>query len=124
MDQGTIQELKTVLEKERDKLVAELKAIAQPHPRLAGDWDARYPQFEAGEYGSHASLDIEADEVEEYEIALEAEHSLESRLLAVTKALSRMEEGTYGLCTACKKPISLERLQANPAAEYDMEHTA
>ena len=122
MDKNTLQELKNALEQERNKLIAELKAIAEPSPKLAGDWKARYPQFEPAEYGSHASLDVEADEVEEYEAALEAEHSLESRLLAVNRALERVDKGTYGICAQCGKEISLDRLRANPAAEVDLEH--
>ena len=125
MDQPTLQELKTALLQEREKLVAELKAIAKPNPAgVAGDWNAQYPQFEPAEYGSHASLETEADEVEEYEAALEAEHSLESRLLAVNKALARVERGTYGVCLKCGKEISLERLKANPPAEVHTEHAA
>ncbi|QQG45758.1 MAG: TraR/DksA C4-type zinc finger protein [Candidatus Sungiibacteriota bacterium] len=82
------------------------------------------PQFETGEYGGHASLEEEADEVEEYETRLGAEHSLESRLLEVTKALERIQKGTYGICIKCGKEIPVERLRANPAAEADLEHNS
>ena len=123
MDKTTLEELKKALDEERDKLVGELKAIASPDPKMAGDWDARYPQMGTVSTGSHASLDESADEVEEFEVRLESEHSLESRLLAVNNALKRMGEGTYGVCPQCKKEISQERLHANPAAEFDIQHT-
>jgi RNA polymerase-binding transcription factor DksA len=125
MDETTKQELKKSLEEEHDILVGELKSIAKPDPKMAGNWDARFPQFEAGqtsEYGSHGKLEEEADEVEEYEVRLEAEHSLESRLLEVNKALERMTTGTYGNCHVCKKNIPLERMRANPAADTHVEH--
>lgn len=38
-------------------------------------------------------------------------------LLKVRKAIQRYENGEYGVCTQCKKPISRERLQAVPEAE-------
>lgn len=118
-----MQELKNALAQEHDKLVAELKSFAKPDAKMTGDWDSTMPQFEPTEYGSHASLEEEADEVEEYETRLAAEHSLESRLLEVNKALERIKKGAYGKCAKCGKEIPRERLQANPAAEFDMEHS-
>ena len=123
MDQKTLQELQTLLQAEHDKLTAELRAIATPDPKVAGHWDTKFPQFEIGENASHAALDEEADEVEEYEVRLASEDGLETRLLTVNKALVRIKQGTYGMCAKCKKPIPPERLRANPAAEYDIEHT-
>ncbi|MDP3769409.1 MAG: hypothetical protein U1A23_04880 [Candidatus Sungbacteria bacterium] len=38
------------------------------------------------------------------------------------KALHRIESGTYGICGTCGKEISAERLNVNPAAEFDIEH--
>ncbi|MBI2122236.1 MAG: TraR/DksA C4-type zinc finger protein [Candidatus Sungbacteria bacterium] len=123
MDLVTVHELKQALEKEHDMLVAELKEIARPDPKMRGNWIAKYPKFDREEYGSHSSLETEADEVEEYEERLEAEHSLESRLLSITHALHRIRGNTYGMCLNCKKEIPLERMRANPAAEFCMEHS-
>ena len=122
MDQKTLQELKTALEQEHEKLVAELKTMARPDSRGAGHWDTAFPRFEENGSGSHAAADEEADEVEEYEVRLASEGTLETRLLAINRARERMRLGTYGICDACKKPIPPDRLRANPAAEYDMAH--
>lgn len=122
MDEQTLKKFKMLLEEERTRITEELRSIAKPDPRMAGDWDAVYPQFASDQTGAHTSRDEEADEVEEYEVRLETEHSLESRLLAVARALERMDQGTYGICGRCGKAISPERLHANPAAEYDIEH--
>ena len=122
MDNATLQELKKSLEEEHEKLVGELKSVATKDPKMKGDWDATYPQFETQEYGSHGKLEEEADEVEEYEARLAAEHSLESRLLEVNKALERIEKRTHGSCGKCRKEIPAERLHANPAAEFCMKH--
>jgi RNA polymerase-binding transcription factor DksA len=42
----------------------------------------------------------------------------QSTLDLVNEALSRMEKGTYGLCTECSEPISKPRLQAIPYAKH------
>lgn len=123
MEQAILKELAAALQNEHDTLVKELKGIAEENPRAKGDWSAIYPKFETEESGSHANLDEEADEVEEYEERLAAEKSLESRLLETTKALERVKKGTYGICLKCGKEIPMERLKANPAAGFDMEHT-
>src|SRR3954463_6802485 len=40
--------------------------------------------------------------------------SLEVRLERTERALAKLDEGTYGLCDACGKPIASKRLQAMP----------
>ena len=42
---------------------------------------------------------------------------LEDQLADVDKALKRIEEGTYGICTNCGNNILPERLEALPSAE-------
>lgn len=42
---------------------------------------------------------------------------LEDQLTEVNKALKRIDEGTYGICTNCGKNILPERLEALPSAE-------
>lgn len=42
---------------------------------------------------------------------------MEEQLLDVNKALERIEEGTYGICTNCGEPILSERLEALPYAQ-------
>ncbi len=40
---------------------------------------------------------------------------VEAELAAVEHALRRLDEGTYGTCEACGRPIGPERLEAQPA---------
>ena len=35
----------------------------------------------------------------------------------IDKTLMKIEEGSYGICTACEEPIDIKRLQARPVAE-------
>ena len=37
----------------------------------------------------------------------------------IDAALQRIEDGTYGLCARCGKPLDEERLKAMPTAKYD-----
>jgi YteA family regulatory protein len=43
-------------------------------------------------------------------------------LKEIDQALTRMEEGTYGICTVCGQPIPEERLEALPQAQTCKEH--
>ncbi len=49
---------------------------------------------------------------------------VEAELAEVEHALRRLDEGTYGLCEACGKPISDDRLEAQPAARFCLEDQA
>lgn len=40
----------------------------------------------------------------------------------IEEALRRMEEGSYGLCLVCGRPISRRRLTAEPWAQTCIEH--
>lgn len=46
---------------------------------------------------------------------------VEAELTDIEHALERLEEGTYGTCEACGKPIGDERLEAVPAARFCLE---
>jgi RNA polymerase-binding transcription factor DksA len=43
---------------------------------------------------------------------------LEETLAEVERALAKLDEGAYGTCEACGKPISEARLEAMPATRY------
>ena len=46
---------------------------------------------------------------------------IEAELTDVEHALQRLDEGTYGTCEACGKPIDEERLAARPATRLCLE---
>lgn len=121
MDKALFEELKKKLLDEKALLEKELSSFAKKDPNMKDDWDTTFPQAGEAQSGSHSSLDESADEVEEFENMTSREFTLESRLAEVNRALERTENG-YGSCQTCGKEISKERLYANPAAEFDMEH--
>ena len=49
---------------------------------------------------------------------------VEAELADVEHALRRLDDGTYGTCEACGKPIPEERLEALPATRLCLEHQA
>jgi RNA polymerase-binding transcription factor DksA len=49
---------------------------------------------------------------------------VEAELADVSHALRRIDEGTYGTCEACGKPIGDERLEALPAARFCVDDQA
>src|SRR5437588_11313733 len=58
----------------------------------------------------------------EREMDISILEQVEAELDDVEHALRRLDEGTYGVCEACGKPIPEARLQAVPAARFCLEH--
>lgn len=59
---------------------------------------------------------VEADLLNDIDIAILHNELVELR--HIDAALMRMKAGTYGICSACRKPISAKRMEAQIAAEY------
>ena len=53
--------------------------------------------------------------------SLEEDSLASETLIQVQDALKRIEDGTYGKCSACGRPIEAARLEAVPWAEYCLE---
>ncbi|MBW3556632.1 MAG: TraR/DksA C4-type zinc finger protein [Actinobacteria bacterium] len=49
---------------------------------------------------------------------------VEGELADIEHALQRLDDGTYGTCEACGKPISDDRLEALPATRFCLEDQA
>jgi DnaK suppressor protein len=56
-----------------------------------------------------------------WELNLARRDRVESRIAELEHALERLEEGSYGICESCGKPIDLERLEALPQTELCIE---
>lgn len=115
MNKNLIEELKKALEKEKSDIEEQLKKFATKDEKLPGDWDTRFPNFNAGQGSS--GMETEADEVEEYSTLLPIEHNLEIRLGNINSALEKIEKGKYGICEKCGKKIEEERLLVCPEAK-------
>ena len=62
-------------------------------------------------YGSQAAAASHGFE-QQRDLALR-DHN-QAHLVSIDDALARLDAGTYGLCTSCKRPIPTERLEALP----------
>lgn len=73
-----------------------------------------------GDYGVEDAGDMsesDLDQSTDFDVA-----SRESQLIEdIDQALLRIDEGTYGQCIRCEKPIDEERLKVMPTAKYDAE---
>jgi DnaK suppressor protein len=98
----------------RNVLLAQLRQ----HTEHVRDEQAAALEFAGADDGVKDSVDMSLRDVNQ-EIALRlGEH--ESRMVAdIDQALLRIDEGTYGECARCGKPIDERRLDAMPTARYD-----
>lgn len=96
--------LREKLIEERDRLTAEYRQDVT---------EARAIQQEGLEdFEELASMDIDR------ELLLIHSEQDRERLLLIEEALQRMDEGSYGFCLSCGKPIPVERLRQIPWARY------
>ncbi len=98
-----LKELTEKLLEEKNKFLKELNLL-----------DGETGDVSHPEYGSDDEEN--AAEVAEYETNLSIEHGLKKSLRDVQSALKRIDDGSYGLCKYCEKPIPEERLKARPTS--------
>ena len=51
-----------------------------------------------------------------------ADQSLSNLLASVDSALSRLQNGTFGICETCHDPIEEDRLRCNPLLRFCLDH--
>lgn len=101
--------IKTLLIQEKETLEKELGSFSKKNTRVAGDYNSSFP-----EYGDKD--DENAAEVAEYAAEIPLEESFEKTLRDNNQAIKRLDDGTYGICKYCKKPIDEKRLLARPTS--------
>jgi DnaK suppressor protein len=97
-----------MLLEERDRVTAAINHLHEDNSRSIED------ETEEETYDNHLADSATATLNREIDYTLEenAEHVLH----AVNEALQRIEDGTFGTCGRCGKPIAEERLEAIPYA--------
>lgn len=110
MTQEQLAHFKERLIEEKARLEQELNDIGEKDPNRPDHFEPKYP-----ESGGN-SLDDNAAEVSEYADELSIEARLETELRDVQKALTLVDQGSYGTCKYCGKDIDLKRLEARPAS--------
>lgn len=112
------QKYKEQLEEMLAELTEELKTIGVHNPAVKEDWIAKPESANQND----ADPNINADHVEDWNERRAVVATLETRYNNITRALQKIEDGTYGTCEVCGEPIADERLDANPAARTCSTH--
>lgn len=110
----------------RKEELASFRAMLQKHLELiqgninalAGDNIKRSPLDSTGEISSHSThmADHGTDNFDR-ELALSLASSRQDSVYAIEDAIRRIDEGDYGTCQTCEKPIERPRLKALPFAK-------
>ena len=107
MTKTQLKEFRKLLLQERAKFAGEIQAIvreASKNPReAAGDLSA---------YTMHMA-DMSADTYDR-EMVMDLASNEQEVLYQIDEALKRLDDGLYGVCQQCNKPITLSRLRAVP----------
>lgn len=98
---------------EKKTLLEEIGHIAQKNEETPGGWEVTPVE---NDEAARADDSERADRLEDFEERRGTERELAKQLNQVERALSKIEEGTYGVCDVSNEPIEIERLEANPAA--------
>jgi DnaK suppressor protein len=111
MDEQKLKDLKTALMTRRAEILTELNQLDQEM-----QWLGTEQEEERGSLGNH--LGDDGSSVMEQERIGTVIEDLRALLRQVDGALARLDDGTFGVCQRCGKPINPERLEAFPYVEY------
>lgn len=112
--QSTLDRLRKRLSDEQERLVEVIREIEEEREevRLSETSSERSPDPNTAEGGSLAF---------ELEKVLSVAANAEDLLAKVEQAFGRLDNGTYGVCAECEKPIPVARLDALPYATLCVE---
>lgn len=113
-----IEYFKEKLEEELALVERELEDVGRRNPENKEDWEAEPADM------NHDNADESetADNLEEFGNNAGVLNELEGRYNDIKTALDKIENGTFGTCEVCSKPIEEERLIANQASRTCKEH--
>ena len=102
-----IKQFKQALLRERAKFAGEIRTLAREA--------SKNPRDASGDLSSYTihMADMSADTYER-ELVTTLASSEQAVLYQIEDALKRIDEGAYGVCQQCQKPITLSRLRAVP----------
>jgi len=106
-------EMTASLKKLRAQLKSEQQRLAEELEQLRMSASSSDERREGSPFGKREE---EAAETLELEKRLAMENRIRQEMAGIEHALAKFEEGTYGLCDNCGKPIAPERLEALPQA--------
>ena len=115
MPKWEVKKYKALLLKERERINGQLSHITE-------DTLKKSQRDAAGDLSgySYHMADMASDDYER-EFSLGRATEEQKVLFSIDEALKRMEDGTYGNCLQCSKPILKKRLKAIPQTELCIE---
>ena len=108
-----LERFRRVLEAERDRLRHAAQAVHHEGSMLEESGDLA---IGSGDHIADSATDTYLRELDEG-----LEETAGHVLVEIDEALARIENGTYGRCSACGRPIGEERLEAVPYATLCIE---
>lgn len=113
------QQARQRLEQERARLAEMRDGLLEQH----GDGESEPSSTEElSSYDQHdADMATETFEREKDQSLIDGSAA---ELVAIERALAKLEDGSYGTCEACGRPIGDARLEAFPAARFCVEDQA
>jgi RNA polymerase-binding protein DksA len=99
---------------ERRRVLDAIENLHAENPGSIGD-ETDEPTFQDNHLGDIATATFDR------EMATSLEENSNHVLAEIEAALARIDEGTYGLCERCRRPIGPERLEALPWATLCIE---
>ena len=116
---GEREEIRGRLEEERTRLQQIRQALAEEVPETESE---RSMLSELSTVDQHPA-DV-GTEMFERSKDLSIAEEVDAELADVDRAMQRLADGTYGVCEACGRPISPERLRAKPATRFCVDDQA
>ena len=114
MNARKMSKLRKQLEERRSEIENDVSFMADEIRSIGVDQDD-----ENGSLGNHIADD--GSNVSEAERLVTISEDFQHILGQIDSALGRMNDGTYGTCLRCGKPIGEERLEAFPYVAYCIE---
>lgn len=111
MDTQQIESMRDDLLERKERIERELRSLEVAVQQLGADFDD-----EGGGQSNHMAEG--GAQATEQERNLTIAGDLRGMLNQINEALERMENGTFGICQRCGKPINPERLEAFPYVAY------
>jgi RNA polymerase-binding protein DksA len=114
MNEKKLGKLRERLEQRKSQIENDVSFMANEMREIGVDQDD-----ENGSLGNHIADD--GANVSEAERIVTVTEDFQFILAQVNAALERMNEGTYGVCQRCGRPIAVQRLEAFPYVAYCIE---
>jgi DnaK suppressor protein len=109
-------EFRALLEQERERII---NAIEYLHAENPGNMEDELGEI--GGRGSDNHMGDMASVTFDRELDQGLEEGAQQTLQQIQRALAKIDEGTYGTCERCGKPVGEERLRARPWATLCIE---